>query len=134
MLRKRARVAPWRARSSRRSPSGTLVRPSARVRITVCDSSGKVSSLPSAAAAAVKEETPGTISYSIPSASKRRICSATEPKIDGSPVCTRATSSPASRAARQISTISSRVMPLESSTREPGRARATTWLGTSEPV
>ena len=134
MLRNRQSVAPCAASSSSFSCAGIGVRPSARVRMTVCESSGSVSSRPRAAAAAVKDDTPGTIWYSIPSVFMRRICSAVDPKRTGSPVCTRATSWPASRAATMTARISFSVTLDESRTRASGLAVATTSFGTSEPV
>ena len=45
------------------SRSGTAdARPDTRVRMTDCDTAGRVSSLPRTAAAAVNDDTPGTIS------------------------------------------------------------------------
>ena len=71
----RARLRPSVARSS---PGGIgVARAAMRVRITVWPTPGTVSSRRSAAAAAANAGTPGTISYGTPSASSRRICSAT---------------------------------------------------------
>lgn len=73
-------VARCSANLATASESGTAdARPDTRVRITVCDTSGLVSSALITAAAAVNDDTPGTISYSMPSASSRRICSAVAP-------------------------------------------------------
>ena len=54
------RVAPLRASAASRSRSGTGVLPATRVRITVWETSGRVSSCFSAAAAAKALVTPGT--------------------------------------------------------------------------
>src|SRR5215210_3329335 len=67
------------------------VRLARRVRITDCETSGTVNSRPMAAAAAPREETPGTISQSRPSSSQSSICSITAPYKLGSPECTLAT-------------------------------------------
>ena len=73
-------VARCSARRAIDSSSGTAdARPDTRVRITLCDTSGLVSSALMAAAAAVNDDTPGTTSYAMPSASRRRICSAVAP-------------------------------------------------------
>ena len=47
-----------------------------RVKITVCASSGTVSSRPSRAAAAAYAGTPGVTSHGTPARSSRRVCSA----------------------------------------------------------
>ena len=58
---------------------GTLVRDSARVMIIVCVIPGKVSCVPSAAADAKNDVTPGTTIDSISSFSKLSICSLIPP-------------------------------------------------------
>ena len=132
MLRNRTRVQPCAARSRNFSPSGIATRPSIRVNIAVCETSGTVNSVFSAAAAANAALTPGTISYATPARSSKRICSSTAPYMDGSPLCTRATSSPA-RAAPIISAlISSSVSALLPITRAPGLAESHTEGCTSE--
>ena len=55
-------VLPWEASFRSCSPSGTGVRPSARVIITVWLTLGRVYSAFSAAAAPQKDETPGVTS------------------------------------------------------------------------
>ena len=75
-----AKVAPLAARCSRFSRSGIgEERVVVRVRITVCEIPGRVSSRSSAAAAAAKDGTPGVMSYEMPSALSRRICSPVAP-------------------------------------------------------
>ena len=53
-------VEPWAASCSSASFSGTGVRPASRVRMTLCERPGMVSSTLSAAAAAKALLTPGT--------------------------------------------------------------------------
>lgn len=89
---------------------GTGVLPSILVMMTVCDTSGRVNSFFTAAAEAQNEETPGTTSYGIPSASSLLICSFMAPYIDGSPVCTRTTFLPALAAGMTTSITWSRSM------------------------
>ena len=84
-------VVPCSAKLLMSSPSGIGVRLARRVRITDCETSGTVSSRPMAAAAAPRDETPGTISQSRPISSQSSICSITAPYRLGSPECTRAT-------------------------------------------
>src|SRR3954464_6653901 len=60
--------------------------------MTVCATSGTVSSRRSAAAAAAKAGTPGVMSHGMPSSSRRRACSATALYTDRSPECRRGTS------------------------------------------
>ena len=79
VLRKSTIVAPCAASARRLSASGTAVLPAARVTITVCETSGSVYSVLSAAAAPERALTPGVTSYSMPRASKARICSPIAP-------------------------------------------------------
>ena len=62
MERKMTIVAPWAASAASRSPSGTGVRPSMRVMMTVWLTPGSVYSAFSAAAAPQKLDTPGVSS------------------------------------------------------------------------
>ena len=57
------------ASSRRLSPSGMGVRPSTRVRITVCVTSGSVRLSTAAAAEAMADVTPGTTAIGMPAAS-----------------------------------------------------------------
>ena len=68
-------VVWWAARLRICSFSGTGVRPSMRVMITVWDTPGKVYSCPSAAAAAKNELTPGTTCQLMSSLFSKSICS-----------------------------------------------------------
>ena len=72
-------VAPCAASDSICSFSGTGVRPSMRVRMTVWLTFGSVYSALSAAAAPQNEETPGQTSYASPSLSSSSICSRCAP-------------------------------------------------------
>ncbi len=70
-------VAPCAANPATDSRSGidAAVRPASRVSTTLCATVGMVSSRPSAAAAALSELTPGTISKSRSCATHQSICS-----------------------------------------------------------
>ena len=105
-----------------------------RVRTMDCAISGMVSSCPIAAAIAAYAGTPGIISNGIPSAFKRRICSAIAPYNDGSPECTRATSWPRLCAAKISAWVSSNVITAVSLTIASLGAQATTASGTNDPA
>ena len=62
-------VQRWAARAARSSPSGMGVRPSTRVKMVVCVTSGKVKLSIAAAAEAMAEDTPGTTFTGTPAAS-----------------------------------------------------------------
>ena len=79
VLRKKARVAPVRAKAAAFSAAGMGVRPGVRVSTTLWLPPGQVSSQPSAAAAAKTLLTPGTMMLLIPSAARARICSLMAP-------------------------------------------------------
>ena len=74
------KVAPVAAKAARSSPGG-MAEARTAVRVTTTDWAmpGRVSSPPSAAAAAAKAGTPGVIVQAMPSASRRRICSEMAP-------------------------------------------------------
>src|SRR5215203_5759025 len=111
------------------SPWGIGVRLARRVRIRDCEISGTVNSRPMAAAAAPKDETPGTISQSSPSSSHSSICSITAPYRPGSPECTLATLKSSSTALRYSSRTPSSGMVVDSTISAPGRAywRTSSW-------
>lgn len=102
--------------------------------ITVCEMPGAVSSAGNAAAAATKELTPGTTVYSMPRASRARICSPIAPYRLGSPVCRRTTALPAACAPLITSTCSPSAIPALSCSSQPGRVQLSTALGTSDPA
>ena len=87
--RKITMVAPWVARAAMDSRSGTGVRPAMRVMMTLWLTPGRVYSVPTAAAAPQKEDTPGVTSQEMPSSSSWSICSWMAPYRQGSPVCRR---------------------------------------------
>ena len=96
--RNTAIVVRWAANDRTASPSGMGVRPPSRVSTTDCATCGTVSSSPAAAAAAPSDDTPGTISDASPRAWQNAICSWVAPYTDGSPECSRATTSPSASA------------------------------------
>ena len=115
-----ASVAPVAAKLASVSPSGIEeARPGVRVSTTDCASPGKVSSVPSDAAAAAKAGTPGVTETAMPSARSRRICSPMADHTDRSPECSRATSCPASWATRISAMISSSDSGAVFTTRAP---------------
>ena len=69
MDKKMHSVQWWRASSASDSPSGMGVRPSTRVKITLCVTSGKVRLSTAAAAEAIADDTPGTTRNGTPAAS-----------------------------------------------------------------
>jgi len=79
MLRKIIIVAWCVAREARSCFSGTGVLPALRVKMTVWDTSGRVSSVESAAADAVPELTPGIIVKGILLCLNRAVCSLIAP-------------------------------------------------------
>ena len=100
----------------------------------VCGPPGTVSETLAAAAVAKAEDTPGTTSQSMPSASSRAACSRTAPKSAGSPVCTRAARPPESAQSRSRVWVSGSDSGAESTSGTPGRALASTSGGTSDPA
>lgn len=82
-------VAPWVAKAAMDSRSGTGVRPAMRVMMTLWLTPGRVYSVPTAAAAPQKEDTPGVTSQEMPSSSSWSICSWMAPYRQGSPVWSR---------------------------------------------
>src|SRR5215212_1067767 len=79
-----------------------------------------------AAAAAPREETPGTIPQSRPSSSQSSICSITAPYRLGSPECTLATFKSSSKARSQRARTPSSGMVVDSTISAPERAYART--------
>ena len=91
-----ASVARVAAKASSVSVGGMAeARPEVRVSTSDCATSGRVSSWPSAAAAAAKDGTPGVMVYGMPRPRRRRSCSPMALQTERSPECSRATSSPA---------------------------------------
>ena len=133
-LRKKASVAPVRAKAAAVSPAGMGVRPGVRVRTTLWLTPGRVSSRPSAAAAANTLLTPGTMTAPTPRSASAAICSAMAPYRQGSPVCRRITRFPARAASLMIRICSSRSSPALSRREQPGRQRRNRAGLTSEPA
>jgi hypothetical protein len=69
MDRKMHSVLRCAARAARSSPAGMGVRPSTRVKMVVCVTSGRVKLSTAAAAEAMAEDTPGTTRSGTPAAS-----------------------------------------------------------------
>src|SRR5512132_762639 len=120
-------VVPWAANPATVSPAGieTAVRPGSRVAITDWATAGTVSSRATAALAAARDPTPGTISNARPWSRHQSTCSWRAEYSATSPEWRRTTA--ASGWAAYTATTSSNVMPAESRTSAP----AGTWSRTS---
>ena len=124
----------WRASSASDSPSGMGVRPSTRVKITLCVTSGSVKLSTAAAAEAMADDTPGTTRTGTPAASSGCTTSMRAPYSAGSPVCRRITVVCWRACSINHAAICASVMSLLSAMVQPGGAQRVAAALTSDPA